>query len=149
VASDIGDILSNAAVDAVLIASSTDTHADLIEAAAKAGKAVFCEKPSGQNLERVRRCEAAIVSFGPRTDHTQATSHSTTRWVWMSQRGQTSTEVHAWTARAGWFQRFSSSHKVKRAHTTTATTYAVGARVGTKKLSRQVVVRLPEWKAAA
>ena len=39
--------------DAVLIASSTDTHADLIEAAAKAGKAIFCEKPIDLDSARV------------------------------------------------------------------------------------------------
>ena len=36
-------ILADAAIDAVLICTPTDTHADLIEAAVTAGKAVFCE----------------------------------------------------------------------------------------------------------
>jgi myo-inositol 2-dehydrogenase/D-chiro-inositol 1-dehydrogenase len=48
--------LSDSAVDAVLIASSTDTHADLIERAAKAGKAIFCEKPVDLDLKRVDAC---------------------------------------------------------------------------------------------
>ena len=39
------EALADPAIDAVLIASSTDTHADLVEAAAGAGKAIFCEKP--------------------------------------------------------------------------------------------------------
>jgi myo-inositol 2-dehydrogenase / D-chiro-inositol 1-dehydrogenase len=50
-----------AAADAVLIATSTPTHADLIEAAAKAGKAVFCEKPIDLSLERVAKCRKAIA----------------------------------------------------------------------------------------
>ena len=37
--------LADPSIVAVLIASSTDTHADLVEAAARAGKAIFCEKP--------------------------------------------------------------------------------------------------------
>ena len=43
-------------VNAVLIASSTDTHADLLEAAARAGKAIFCEKPIDLSLARVDAC---------------------------------------------------------------------------------------------
>jgi len=38
-------VLGDATVQAVVIASSTNTHAKLIEAAANAGKAIFCEKP--------------------------------------------------------------------------------------------------------
>ncbi len=53
-------VLDDPAVDAVLIATSTDTHADLIEAAARAGKAIFCEKPIDLSLERVERCARAI-----------------------------------------------------------------------------------------
>ncbi|MBF6593875.1 MAG: Gfo/Idh/MocA family oxidoreductase [Thermaceae bacterium] len=44
----------NSNVDAVLIASSTNTHADLLEAAIRAGKPVFCEKPIDLNIERVK-----------------------------------------------------------------------------------------------
>src|SRR6516225_1470689 len=42
---DQADALADPSIDAVLIARSTDTHADLVEAAARAGKAIFCEKP--------------------------------------------------------------------------------------------------------
>ncbi|MCH8867622.1 MAG: inositol 2-dehydrogenase [Proteobacteria bacterium] len=38
-------VLGDATVQAVVIASSTNTHAELIEAAANAGKSIFCEKP--------------------------------------------------------------------------------------------------------
>jgi myo-inositol 2-dehydrogenase/D-chiro-inositol 1-dehydrogenase len=47
-------------VDAVLIATSTATHADLIELAAKAGKAILCEKPIDLSLDRVKACRKAI-----------------------------------------------------------------------------------------
>lgn len=52
-----------AKADAVLIATSTPTHADLIEAAAKAAKAIFCEKPIDLSLARVAACRAAIKGF--------------------------------------------------------------------------------------
>jgi myo-inositol 2-dehydrogenase/D-chiro-inositol 1-dehydrogenase len=52
---------------AVAICSSTDTHADLIVAAARAGKAIFCEKPVSLELAEVdralREVEAAGVPF--------------------------------------------------------------------------------------
>lgn len=50
-------------VDAVLIATSTATHADLIELAARAGKAILCEKPIDLDLGRVRACRDAIKGF--------------------------------------------------------------------------------------
>ena len=50
-------ILNDASIDAVLIATSTDTHSDLIEAATAAGKAVLCEKPVDLSLERAIRCQ--------------------------------------------------------------------------------------------
>lgn len=43
-------------VDAVVICTPTDTHADLIEQFARAGKAIFCEKPVDLSLARVRQC---------------------------------------------------------------------------------------------
>lgn len=51
-------------IDAVLIASSTDTHVDLITAAARAGKAVFCEKPIDLDITQVNRCWEAIADCG-------------------------------------------------------------------------------------
>lgn len=41
-------------IDAVLIASSTNTHADLLSGAIKAKKAVYCEKPIDLNIDRVK-----------------------------------------------------------------------------------------------
>lgn len=50
--------------DAVLIASPTPTHADYIEQAAAAGRAVFCEKPIDLAADRVRACLAAVSRAG-------------------------------------------------------------------------------------
>ncbi len=58
------DIIADPAIDAVLIATSTDTHADLIEAATSAGKAVLCEKPVDLSLERARACAAVAKANG-------------------------------------------------------------------------------------
>ena len=55
---------NDSAVSAVAIASSTDTHADLIVKAAAAGKAIFCEKPVDLDLERARACAAAVAKAG-------------------------------------------------------------------------------------
>lgn len=52
--------LADRQVNAVLIASSTDTHADLIIAAARAGHAIFCEKPIDLSLDRVDACLAEV-----------------------------------------------------------------------------------------
>jgi myo-inositol 2-dehydrogenase / D-chiro-inositol 1-dehydrogenase len=51
-------------VDAVAICSSTETHADLIVAAARAGKAIFCEKPISLDLAEVDRALAAVRDAG-------------------------------------------------------------------------------------
>lgn len=56
----VDDIMSAADVDAVVIASSTDTHADLVEKAAAAGKAIFCEKPLDLNAERAMACLSVV-----------------------------------------------------------------------------------------
>ncbi|MEG1324882.1 MAG: inositol 2-dehydrogenase, partial [Janthinobacterium sp.] len=57
-------VLADPEVKAVLIASSTDTHADLIVRAAAAGKAIFCEKPVDLTLERARAAAAAVKEAG-------------------------------------------------------------------------------------
>ncbi|MEW9612777.1 inositol 2-dehydrogenase [Shinella sp. S4-D37] len=61
VAASAEDAIAQA--DAVLIATSTPTHADLIEASARAGKAIFCEKPIDLSLSRVAACRKAISGF--------------------------------------------------------------------------------------
>lgn len=62
--SDTAAALADPAVGAVIIASSTDTHADLVIAAAEAGKAIFCEKPIDLSLPRVDACLAAVRKAG-------------------------------------------------------------------------------------
>ena len=52
----IDAILTAKDIDAVVICTPTDTHADLIEKFVKAGKAVFCEKPIDLSLARVKTC---------------------------------------------------------------------------------------------
>jgi myo-inositol 2-dehydrogenase/D-chiro-inositol 1-dehydrogenase len=61
VAKGIPDIIGDKSIDAVLICTPTDTHADLIEQAAKAGKAIFCEKPVDLSAERVRACLKVVA----------------------------------------------------------------------------------------
>ncbi len=61
VAPDITTILTDAAVDAVLIASPTNTHVDLIRQSAKAGKAVLCEKPIALDITLVNECRDQIA----------------------------------------------------------------------------------------
>jgi myo-inositol 2-dehydrogenase / D-chiro-inositol 1-dehydrogenase len=63
-ATDALSALADPAVDAVLIASSTDTHADLMEAAARAGKAIFCEKPIDLDRKRVDACLKVVAEAG-------------------------------------------------------------------------------------
>ena len=49
-------VFSDSAIAAVVIGSSTDTHAELIQRAAAAGKAIFCEKPIDLDVECVKAC---------------------------------------------------------------------------------------------
>lgn len=61
---EIDAILGSDDVDAVAICTPTDTHADLIERFARAGKAVFCEKPVDLGLDRVRSCLGVVAETG-------------------------------------------------------------------------------------
>ena len=58
VASDYRAVLENRDIQAVLICSATDTHAEMIEAAAQAGKHIFCEKPTALDLAAIDRALA-------------------------------------------------------------------------------------------
>jgi myo-inositol 2-dehydrogenase/D-chiro-inositol 1-dehydrogenase len=57
-------IFAEEAITAIVIASSTDTHADLIQRGAAAGKAIFCEKPVDLDLVRARACAQAVGKAG-------------------------------------------------------------------------------------
>jgi len=61
---DAETAFAEANVDAVVIASSTDTHAELILRSAKARKAIFCEKPVDLSLDRARKCAEAVRAAG-------------------------------------------------------------------------------------
>ena len=57
-------IAADRAIDAVLICTPTDTHADLIERFARAGKHVFCEKPVDLDITRATEVVAAADAAG-------------------------------------------------------------------------------------
>lgn len=52
----LDDIEAASDIDAVIVCTPTDTHADLIERFARAGKAIFCEKPVDLSIQRVKDC---------------------------------------------------------------------------------------------
>jgi myo-inositol 2-dehydrogenase/D-chiro-inositol 1-dehydrogenase len=51
-------------IDAVVICTPTDTHAELIERFARAGKAIFCEKPIDLDVGRVQACLKVVKATG-------------------------------------------------------------------------------------
>jgi myo-inositol 2-dehydrogenase/D-chiro-inositol 1-dehydrogenase len=57
-------IMADKDIGAVMICTPTFTHADLIEQAAKAGKAVFCEKPVDLDAARIERCLDVVKAAG-------------------------------------------------------------------------------------
>jgi myo-inositol 2-dehydrogenase/D-chiro-inositol 1-dehydrogenase len=64
-APSVDEALGDPEVQAVLIASSTDTHVDLLTRSAKAGKAILCEKPIDLDIARVDACWAEIRDLKP------------------------------------------------------------------------------------
>jgi myo-inositol 2-dehydrogenase/D-chiro-inositol 1-dehydrogenase len=64
-AASAAEALEAGDVDAVLIASSTDTHVDLITQSAEAGKAVLCEKPIDLDIAKVEACWSRIGHLQP------------------------------------------------------------------------------------
>ncbi|MCY7306211.1 MAG: inositol 2-dehydrogenase [Rhodoferax sp.] len=57
-------VFGDSSIDVVAIASSTDTHSDLINRAAAAGKHIFCEKPVDMSVPRAQACAAAVQAAG-------------------------------------------------------------------------------------
>lgn len=55
-------VMNDPAIAGVIVASSTDTHLDYSVRAARAGKAIFCEKPIDQDLERARSAAGDLSS---------------------------------------------------------------------------------------
>ena len=78
-------IFEDPSIDAVFICSSTNTHADFIIRAAKAGKHIFCEKPIDTKLEKIKEALDAVenagvklqVGFVRRFDHNHKAVHDT------------------------------------------------------------------------
>lgn len=81
--SDYRDLLTKKELDCVLIASATDTHAQIIKDAATAGKDILCEKPIDTDVKRiksllafVRKCGIKLqIGFNRRFDHNFAQIH--------------------------------------------------------------------------
>ena len=63
-AGSVEEILGDASIDAVFIASATATHCDLIEQSVRAGKAVLCEKPIHLDIRRVDACRGVVADSG-------------------------------------------------------------------------------------
>jgi len=61
---DADEVFADPDVDAVFICSSTDTHADFIIKAAKAGKDIFCEKPIHTDIAKIKEAIAAAEDAG-------------------------------------------------------------------------------------
>jgi len=61
---DYRAIVEDKSIEAVFICSSTDTHAQIIEEAAEAGKQIFCEKPIALDLAKIDRALAAVERAG-------------------------------------------------------------------------------------
>ncbi|MGV0878534.1 inositol 2-dehydrogenase [Martelella sp. FLE1502] len=62
----INEIEADGSIDAVIICTPTNTHADLIERFARAGKAIFCEKPVDLDVARARACADVVKEVGGR-----------------------------------------------------------------------------------
>jgi myo-inositol 2-dehydrogenase/D-chiro-inositol 1-dehydrogenase len=58
------EIIASPDIDAVVIGTPTDTHFDLIEKSAKAGKAIFCEKPVDMSSDRIRELIGVVEAAG-------------------------------------------------------------------------------------
>jgi myo-inositol 2-dehydrogenase/D-chiro-inositol 1-dehydrogenase len=75
---DYKKIIEDKNIDAVLVCSSTDTHASISIEAINAGKHVFCEKPIDRSVEKIEAVADALVKnpgikfqvgFNRRFDH--------------------------------------------------------------------------------
>ncbi len=61
---DYDDLLSDADIETVVLATPTPLHAEMIERAAGAGKHVFCEKPISLDLQPTTRALEAVAAAG-------------------------------------------------------------------------------------
>jgi myo-inositol 2-dehydrogenase / D-chiro-inositol 1-dehydrogenase len=65
-ATEVDAVVEDPSIDAVVVASPTPTHVDLLTRAVRAGKAVLCEKPIDLDLGRVDACRAEIGALADR-----------------------------------------------------------------------------------
>ncbi|MGV9198925.1 MAG: inositol 2-dehydrogenase [Promethearchaeia archaeon] len=80
---DPEEVFNDEKIDAVIIASSTDTHAEFIQKAARAQKQIFCEKPIDTDIQRIKETLKIVeeegvklmVGFNRRFDHNFARLH--------------------------------------------------------------------------
>src|SRR5919204_4339481 len=63
---DVDAVITDPSIEAVVVASPTPTHVDLLTRAVRAGKAVLCEKPIDLDLARVDACRAEIGALADR-----------------------------------------------------------------------------------
>ncbi len=61
---DYHEILANPEIDAVVICSSSNTHAQIIGEAAEAGKHIFCEKPIDYSLKKIDQALSLVEKHG-------------------------------------------------------------------------------------
>lgn len=61
---DPSALIAHPDIDAVIICSPTDTHADYVDQCAKVGKHVFCEKPLDLSLERIKKTLDVVNQYG-------------------------------------------------------------------------------------
>jgi myo-inositol 2-dehydrogenase/D-chiro-inositol 1-dehydrogenase len=87
---DVAAALGAPEIDAVLVASSSNTHAELVTRAVAAGKPVFCEKPLDLDLERANACLRAIAD--------QATGRRDRRGGCSSRMGAPMSKARCWRA---------------------------------------------------
>jgi myo-inositol 2-dehydrogenase/D-chiro-inositol 1-dehydrogenase len=62
--SDVAEVFNNKDIQAVLIATPTDTHVDYLERAAEAGKAIYCEKPIGLDYAEAEKAVRTVRAAG-------------------------------------------------------------------------------------
>jgi myo-inositol 2-dehydrogenase/D-chiro-inositol 1-dehydrogenase len=124
-ATSLDAVLADPAVEAVIIASPTDVHETHLLASIGAGKAVLCEKPLADNLERALACCRAAqgagavvaVGFNRRFDTAHAAIHrrrssgeiGAVRMLHLVSRSSRSAEPDA-AARAGGMLRDKGTH---------------------------------------
>lgn len=85
--SDYRQILADPAIDAVLVCTPTNTHADIAMEAARAGKHIFCEKPIDTSVEKILKTKKVIeeagvkmqIGFNRRFDHNFRHIHQLTK----------------------------------------------------------------------